>query len=318
MQASTQKIACIGEIMVEVALLADEPGKAQLGFGGDTGNTAIYLARLLSSTESQVAFASLLGDDSFSCRLKDYLAGEQVDCHLLKQVKGQEMGLYSIEVNNTGERNFHYWRANAPVKDLYEGSEGLKRLEALEKQDVLFYSAITLAVLNGQGRSRLIDFARQQKKGGKTIVFDSNYRARLWQQTPAPEVARIIRDALESSSIALPSIDDLRNIFGKTDPELKIMLDSLDVGEVVIKRGGAPLDILQHGKWHSLSLEKITCAVDTTAAGDSFNAGYIAARIQGLDAITSALQAHKLASCVLGFPGAIIPRNKMPAVETIT
>ncbi|MEM7283930.1 MAG: PfkB family carbohydrate kinase, partial [Pseudomonadota bacterium] len=52
--------------------------------------------------------------------------------------------------------------------------------------------------------------------------------------------------------------------------------------------------------------------VDSTAAGDSFNAGYLAARFAGLGCVEAAEQGNKLAATVVQYPGAIIPRTKMP------
>jgi 2-dehydro-3-deoxygluconokinase len=53
--------------------------------------------------------------------------------------------------------------------------------------------------------------------------------------------------------------------------------------------------------------------VDTTAAGDSFAAAYIAARLAGADPIAAAEAGHRLAGVVVCHPGAIIPRAAMPA-----
>jgi 2-dehydro-3-deoxygluconokinase len=52
--------------------------------------------------------------------------------------------------------------------------------------------------------------------------------------------------------------------------------------------------------------------VDTTAAGDSFNAGYLAARIGGASPIDAARAGHRLAGIVIMTPGAIIAREAMP------
>ena len=52
--------------------------------------------------------------------------------------------------------------------------------------------------------------------------------------------------------------------------------------------------------------------VDTTAAGDSFAAAYIAARLAGAEPVEAARAGHRLAGVVVCHPGAIIPRAAMP------
>ena len=52
--------------------------------------------------------------------------------------------------------------------------------------------------------------------------------------------------------------------------------------------------------------------VDTTAAGDSFNAGYLAARIKGTPPREAAAVGHRLAGAVIMAPGAVIPKDAMP------
>ena len=52
--------------------------------------------------------------------------------------------------------------------------------------------------------------------------------------------------------------------------------------------------------------------VDTTAAGDSFAAAYLAARLRGAAPAEAARAGHALAGAVVRHPGAIIPRDAMP------
>jgi 2-dehydro-3-deoxygluconokinase len=53
--------------------------------------------------------------------------------------------------------------------------------------------------------------------------------------------------------------------------------------------------------------------IDTTAAGDSFAAAYLAARLDGAEPAAAALSGHRLAGAVVRHRGAIMPRAAMPA-----
>ena len=87
------------------------------------------------------------------------------------------------------------------------------------------------------------------------------------------------------------------------------------VNEVVVKRGADSCLVAIAGEAVidvpavKLPKEKV---IDTTAAGDSFSAGYLAVRLTGGDAEAAAQRGHLTASTVIQYRGAIIPREAMP------
>lgn len=303
------KIVCIGECMVEVSAIPGEPGLANVGFGGDTLNTAVYLSRLLAGTDHQVAYATLLGDDPYGAHMLAEWKTEGIDCSFAEIADGRETGLYAIHVDEYGERRFYYWRDRAPVRELFDGDEGARRAHTLLDGDAIYFSGITLAVLNAEGRERLIDVARCMKDAGKHVAFDTNYRRRLWRSSEPDE---IYLQAFSVATILLPSIADLSAVFGDCSGGWRDFLENLGVPEIVVTAGSGEIEMLLEGTWLDFQGETIT-PVDTTAAGDSFNAGYLAARLLGQDQRTSVRAGHRLASRVIRFAGAIIPASRMPA-----
>ena len=67
------------------------------------------------------------------------------------------------------------------------------------------------------------------------------------------------------------------------------------------------------GALHEVAPEPVKDVVDTTAAGDSFGAAYMAARLSGKDPQAAAKAGHRLAGAVIRVRGAIIPVDGMPA-----
>ncbi len=307
--SSSMKIACIGECMIEVANLPDDIHAARLGYGGDTLNTAIYLSRLLQGTEHQTHYATLLGDDPSSLGMSKAWALEGIRCDLVEHLTGREAGLYMIHLDSHGERHFNYWREHAPVRAMFDGSSGQKRIDALADFDAIFFSGITLAILNEEGRHRLIELAQTLKVKGHIVIYDTNHRPRLW----AGHNARAInQQALFASTLALPSSEDLEGIFGQPDQGWKSLLDGFNIAEIVLKHGGKPLDLFADGQWSRVLLEPVSSVVDTTAAGDSFNGGYIAGRLLSQSPTEATHMAHQLASRVIAHNGAVIPQDAMP------
>ena len=298
--------------MLEVSSLAadmDQPVlPTNLSFGGDTLNTAIYLARL----GQDVDYVTALGDDSMSAwMLKRWLA-EGVGCNLVARAPNSVPGLYMIQVDDKGERSFLYWRSNSPATRLFDGAEEAAVLfEKLSAYHQIYLSGISLALYGEAARHRLFDFLNHYRKEGGQVVFDGNYRPRLWS---SPEVAR---DAYEHmyrlADLVLPTDEDEEMLFGAEKPEdVVARLQSFGVEEVVLKMGAVGCFIARESELTHVPAQQVN-VVDSTAAGDSFNAGYMAAKLEGLDAESAAKAAHHLASTVIQYRGAIIPREAMPA-----
>lgn len=304
---------CMGEPLAEFTTRADTPSIFERRAGGDTLNTAIYLARQLPKP-GQVGYLSRLGDDWMSGWLRDLIVGEGIADHMATQAGGRP-GLSFISTDARGERSFVYWRDQAPARRLFSGPEAAAELDAVAKAPVVFLSAITLAILLPEGRERMLQALAQRQAAGGAIVLDTNYRPALW---PDVETARqVIARAAGLASLILPSQDDMAACFGSADPaqamqRLMAMGDAEIVlttgGDSVLRRAatGAPVE--------TFALPAPVAAVDTTGAGDSFNAAYLVARDAGQPVEAAVAASARLAARVVAYPGAIIPADAMPAL----
>ena len=229
---------------------------------------------------------------------------EGIDCRHIARVPGRRPGRYMIDTDAKGERSFSYWRGEAPVRQMFEEPE---LADELTPCDAVFTSGITLAVLGQAGRRRLVELMRLLKSSGRLAVFDTNYRPRLW--TDRAEAAFWMQEAIAAASHVLPSSDDLEAIFAKTQSAEDWVAEISAMGpqEVVLKTGGGPV----HTQQGSMMLERVSQPRDTTGAGDSFNAAYLAARLNGASVQESVRKAHALASRVIQYPGAVIAREAM-------
>jgi 2-dehydro-3-deoxygluconokinase len=297
------KVACIGECMVE--LKQAEGGLFSRGYGGDTLNTAVYLARLGVGAD----YVTALGDDSLSDEMVSGWAAEGVGTGRVVRLRGKLPGLYMIQTDDEGERRFFHWRDSAAARSLMDLPETPEILNALASYDVVYLSAITLSLYSPEGRARLFAAIKRARERGTRFAFDTNFRARGW---PDLDIARaVFREAFEISDIVLASLEDLLPLFPyESDDEL---LSRIPSAEVVLKLL-IPATVLRvEGVLHQTKAEPLQApVVDTTAAGDSFAAAYVAARLAGSEPIEAAQAGHRLAGVVVCHPGAIIPRAAMP------
>ena len=101
--------------------------------------------------------------------------------------------------------------------------------------------------------------------------------------------------------------DDEQALWGDADPEAAIRrLQQAGVREIVLKNGAAGATYATGDTCHHIPAERVEHIVDTTAAGDAFNAGYLAARLQGADPVASCKNGNRLAARVIQHKGAII------------
>ncbi len=302
----------VGECMIELSRSRMHPGLYERRYGGDTLNTAVYLARLLDGRDWQVRYATRLGDDPFSAEMIAGWKAEGIDCRLVDIVKGRLPGLYMIDTDDKGERSFSYWRGEAPVRELF-GEKNDPLAARLVESDALYSSGITLAVLSDRGRAKLIEVMAERKSSGALVAFDTNFRARLWREVPT--MRKWFVDAIGAATICLPSMEDLSQIFtdSRSAEDWIAHLAGMGCVEIVLKTGADSVVVWMEGRLASIALPLAAKPVDTTGAGDSFNAGYLAARVRGESPRESVFAAHALASRVIQYPGAIIPRDRMSA-----
>ncbi|KRP66562.1 sugar kinase [Pseudomonas orientalis] len=296
------RIALIGECMIELQHRAD--GSLHQSFGGDTLNTAVYLRRELGGIGS-VDYVTALGDDSFSDAMCQQWAEEGLGLGMVQRLPGRLPGLYCIQTDASGERKFLYWRNEAAVRDCFTTPAAEPILAALPGYDLVYFSGITLAVLGEVGRERLLETLVETRRLGGKVVFDNNYRPRLWADVDAAREA--YRKVLAEVDIALLTEDDERALFGYEDSE-QVFAAYPSIEEVVLKRGADACLIRCAGQRVAVPALKVEKVVDTTAAGDSFSAAYLAGRLKGASPEEAALAGHRLASRVIQVPGALIPR----------
>jgi len=286
--------------------LSRSNGGWRLAYGGDTFNAALYMHRL----GVPVAYLTALGADSFSDGMRTAWKEAGMDMSLVLTDAARLPGLYAITTDAAGERSFSYWRSESAVRRLFSLPGIETALAAASTAALLYLSGITLSLFSATERATLISLARAVRSNGGLVAFDPNYRPSGWPDADTARTA--IRDFSPQVSIALPSFDDEQKLWEDATPEDTVSRClAWGAREVIVKLGSRGCQVAAGGLSSRMAAAPAPFVVDTTGAGDSFNAAYLAARLTGLDAQAAAAAGCRLSSLVIQHPGAILPASML-------
>jgi 2-dehydro-3-deoxygluconokinase len=298
-------LLAIGEAMVEFNQTVPGEPRFTQGFGGDTSNAAIAAAR----AGARSAYVSAVGDDVFGALLKDLWQSAVIDCALIATDFIAPTGLYFVTHTEQGHQ-FSYRRAGSAAANMIL-NDGQR--EALKQTHWLHYSGISQAI-SETARDQCAQAVRIAKAAGAKISFDSNLRLKLWSLEDA-QLHMI--PAIASCDLFLPSLEDVTQLSGLTDPQA-ILRWSHDLGAktVVLKMGSAGV-LLSDGVQQTRIAPIPVQAVDATGAGDCFAGNLLARLALGDDLKTAARYANAAAALsVQGF-GAVHPLPLASAVHAL-
>ncbi|WP_436499823.1 sugar kinase [Actinokineospora sp. HUAS TT18] len=302
-------VQCVGECMLEIA--RESAGRAAIGYAGDTYNTAVYLRRVAAhlGAEVDVRYLTGLGGDAESDRMRESWHAQGVGDDALVVVD-RTVGAYLISTDSTGERSFTYWRGASAAARTFADAEWISHLRG----DLIVLSGITLQLTSTESRAALVARLGELRGQGSVVAFDNNFRSGAW---PSADHARTaMAELLGVTDIALVTLDDEVALGAAHDVEsCGSRLERLGVREAVIKVGPEGAWVNSRGVLTHVPTEPVS-AVDTTAAGDSFNGGYLAARVAGLSPVDAAKTGNRLAARVVSRRGAIIDHRDMPFAES--
>ena len=180
--------------------------------------------------------------------------------------------------------------------------------EGLINARLIYFTGITLSLYSNVGLGRFLAAVELARSKGTIVAFDPNFRPRGWRGD-LTRTRTVFAEALKRVDIALPAYDDEAVLWGDPSPEATIeRLQAFGVQEIVVKNGPNSALVAAAGAREAAPVPEVVVPVDPTAAGDGFNAGYLAARLAGRGASEAAQAAHRLAGQVIRHRGAITPR----------
>jgi len=307
-----KNIFLFGECMVEllnVSPNAQLPQTLKQSFAGDVFNTAVYLKRVFA--DMKVNIVTAVGTDEFSTNMVEYFQQQNIETDFVYRSNDKIAGLYSIKTDSEGERTFTYWRENSAARQVMKSINSAE-IEKMSQGDVFFFSGISLAVITPEDRPKFWEMVEQLKSAGVTIIFDPNYRARMWSSPD--EAKQEYHQAFTLSNIALPGVDDFKQLYQlNTAEEVITFSEAYTFDELVIKNGEQGVVYIKDDSRTDIAITPVKNVVDTTSAGDSFNGVFVGARTAGTNSNDAIKLASASAALVIQHKGAIVDQDVFQA-----
>ncbi len=257
-------IVCYGELLIDMISTNTGSLKQSKGFlkkfGGAPANVAMGLAKL----GAQVKFMGKVGDDPFGHFLKNTLESYHVQTDKLILSTLEKTTLAFVSLDEKGQRDFFF----------YKGAH-----EAITAQEVDLppYTSIfhfgSLTQINNTAYNATDKLLRQAKKMGAIISYDPNVRESLWGNL------NLARDVILATikKVNILKVNEVEAHLITNDPTIegaakKLWRDNLDALFITLGAEGCYYKVGPH-EGHIPAIDVKT--IDTTGAGDAFNAGYI-------------------------------------------
>lgn len=292
MSGTTYDVIGLGETMLSL-VARDGPLERASAFaathGGAESNALVALSRLGFRT----AWISRLGDDPAGTRVREALEVEGVDLRWVRTDPARFTGLMLRDTRG----GVRYWRTGSAASALDPAA-----LDGVPIADARAVLVTGITAMLGAG-PQAAAIALLDRAGGLRAV-DPNLRPGLWGSDRAHE---LVMPLLERCDVVLGGERELASLVGGSGAGSARRCAELGPNEVVVKRGADGAAVLEpDGAWRELS-PSASDDVDPVGAGDAFNAGYLAARLEGascLESLRAGAAAGAAAAGVLGDVGA--------------
>ncbi len=252
--------------------------------GGTESNTLVSLSKLGFST----SWISRLGEDEFGYNIRDFIRGHGVDVSRVIFDPEAPTGIFFVEKNANDETRSFYYRKGSAASRMREADLDL---DFIVGHKILHLTGIT-PIMSETCRQMTETLIRTAREKGMTISFDPNLRLRM---APIETFREVLNPLLKSVDIFLPSDNELLLLMDTRNLEEAIgCAENLGVNHMAIKRGDRGSLLYKSGTRHQEPAFSFKRVVSSMAAGDAFNAGYLAAVLKDFEDA----KALKLANCL--------------------
>jgi len=305
----THEVVSIGEPMVEFNAVDHGPlrhsSAFEFGWGGDASNFAVAASRLGAAS----TIVTRLGDDQFGHSLLELWKREGVDRSAVRLAEGEFTAAYFVSHSAEGHE-FSYLRSGSAASRLTTAE---LPIDLITGARAVHTTGITQAISQSACDAAFTALA-EARTAGVLTTYDPNLRLKLW---PLDRARATIFHALSLVDIARPSLDDAAQLTGRTDPgEIVEEIHSRGPSIVALKLGAAGALVSDGREMHQIDAMPIDL-VDASGAGDTFDAAFVVAHLEGRALAECARFANAAAALTASGVGCVGPIPRRGAVDAL-
>lgn len=291
-------VCSIGEAMIEISNIKNR--LYNQSFAGDTLNFCNYLDK----KKLNAFFLSAIGKSEINQSLLDFVKSKNISTKYIKQINQFEVGLYLIKNKDNGEKQFFYWRDESAAKHYFNNIDFLNLYKELKNFDYIYFSGITLSIIHISKLNNFIKLLKLLKSKKIKIVFDFNIRPSRWNKK---NLNIFLDSVLKFVDICFLSGEDMN--YWKNKNNIKYyeqIVRKYKLKHSIFRKNAKFTYVFLNKTRYVFKNKLLKTVVDTSGAGDGFNAAYLSNFIVNNDPVLALKAGSSLGSKIVMKKGAIV------------
>ena len=265
-----QRVIGIGETVLDILFKNDQPQKAVPG--GSTFNSIVSLGR----AGVPCAMITQTGSDHIGDMICDFLRKNGVSDEFVCRKPNTKSHITLAFLNEYNDAQYEFYKDHAT--DLLDELKSERVKELMNEGDIVLFGSFF--AINPVIRPVTRKLLTEAHEAGAWLYYDVNFRKNHIAELP--EILPNIEENMRLASVVRGSMEDFDYLFGLQDPDAIYERVRSLCSTLILTDGARSIRVYTPDGCETYPVAKID-TVSTVGAGDNFNAGYIYAKLRGID-----------------------------------
>ena len=265
-----QRVIGIGETVLDILFKNDQPQKAVPG--GSTFNSIVSLGR----SGVQCAMITETGSDHIGDMICDFLRKNGVSDEFVCRHPNTKSHITLAFLNEHNDAQYEFYKDHAT--DLLDELKSERVKELMNEGDIVLFGSFF--AINPVIRPVVRKLLNEAHEAGAWLYYDVNFRKNHIAELPT--ILPNIEENMRLASVVRGSMEDFDYLFGLENADAIYKRVRSLCSTLILTDGAQSIRVYTPKGCESYPVAKIP-TVSTVGAGDNFNAGYIYAKLRGIN-----------------------------------